>query len=772
MTVDVRPSTVGVDLLAAGRFHEALAPLRLALSLGDTAPATLLNLAIAEDRVGDRERARRLMRQVAVRLPEWDEPVLRLAESLRAAGEMVAAEEAYRQVLELNPNRLEALIALAGLLLMRGRAVDAREVLIRCCGIAPDNAEAWNTLGLALRATHAPSLALTAFITAQGLQPDCLDYVLAGVEVTLDAKEGEAELARLTAACVRNPLNPASQLGRGMLLERMGRRAEAIDALEAATELTRDAVAPLRLLAGVLARSSRVGHAEHVLRRLSTLDPGYPQGRNDHAAVLMRLHRHAEARTILLDVLESYGPNIAILCNLANATACVGLQDDAVDIVRRAISLDPRAMLPRRTLCNTLPYRDATTGAELLAAMRDCSAVMPRVAQPPLTNTADPDRRLVVGLLSGGLRSHPVGWLTVAGIEALDQDQFSLVCLAQNAAPEDPIARRYRTAAREWIEVDCLNDAALTTLARERGIDILIDLGGYGDGARMPACANRMAPVQIKWVGMQSHSSGLAEMDWFLTDRWETPDGFEPLYSEKLLRLPDGYVCYSPPPHAPDVVALPALANGFVTFGCFNNLAKITPRVIETWTKILQRMPTARLILKTHQLSDRATADGFLADFASLGIAGDRIELRGSSGHRAFMGEYGHVDIVLDPFPYSGGLTTCEALWMGVPTITLPGEIFASRHSASHMSNAGLADWVTDSVEDYVEMAVARAADLGALAELRAGLREKVRLSPLCDAQRFGRSLGMALRHTWRAWCSDQVARIHAVASSSIACST
>jgi protein O-GlcNAc transferase len=146
--------------------------------------------------------------------------------------------------------------------------------------------------------------------------------------------------------------------------------------------------------------------------------------------------------------------------------------------------------------------------------------------------------------------------------------------------------------------------------------------------------------------------------------------------------------------------------------------------------------------------------------------------LRGSSGHRAFMGEYGHVDIVLDPFPYSGGLTTCEALWMGVPTITLPGEIFASRHSASHMSNAGLADWVTDSVEDYVEMAVARAANLGALAELRAGLREKVRLSPLCDAPRFGRSLGMALRHTWRAWCSDQVARIHAVASSSIACST
>ncbi|HEX4368828.1 MAG TPA: tetratricopeptide repeat protein [Rhodopila sp.] len=753
MTIDVHPSTAGVDLLAAGRFRDALEPLRLARSLGDTTPAMLLNLAIAEDRAGDRERGRRLMRQVAVRLPDWDEPVLRLAESLRAAGETTLAEEAYRQVLDLNPSRPEALIALGGLLLMRGQGQDARTLLIGCCGVAPDNAEAWNTLGLALRATKAPNAALTAFIKAQTLQPDCLDYVLNGVDVTLDAGKGDAERARLAVAAEQDPLNPAIQLGRGMLLDRMGRRTEAIDVLEAAAALTPDVLVPLRLLGGVLARSSQVARAEQVLRRVSALDPDNPQVRNDHAAVLMRLHRHAEARALLLDVLDRHGPDIAILCNLANATACVGRQDEAVAIVRRAIRLDPRAVLPRRALCNTLPYRDATTGAELLAAMLDCSDVLPRIAPTPLGNLPQPDRKLVVGLLSGTLRSHPVGWLTVAGFEALDPDQFSLVCLTQNTAPEDPIARRYRAAATEWIEVDGLNDAALTALARERRIDILIDLGGYGDAARMLACANRLAPVQIKWVGMQAHSSGLAEMDWFLTDRWETPDGFDSLYSEKLLRLPDGYVCYSPPPHAPDVVALPAVTNGFVTFGCFNNLAKITPRVIETWAEILRRVPDSRLILKTHQLSDRPTADGFLAAFADHGIAADRIEPRGSSGHRAFMGQYGDVDIVLDPFPYSGGLTTCEALWMGAPTITLPGEIFASRHSASHMSNAGLPDWVAGSVDDYMNMAVNRAGDLTALADLRTRLRDQVRRSPLCDAPRFGRGLGSALRHTWQTWC-------------------
>jgi protein O-GlcNAc transferase len=755
MTVDTCSQPVGVALLAQGRFQDALAPLRLALSLGDTAPSTLLNLAIAEDRAGDRARGRRLMRQVAVRLPDWDEPVVRLAESLRAAGENAAAEQAYHQALELNPRRQEALIALGGLLLLRGQATSARDLLLRCCGIAPDNEEAWNTLGLALRATGTFGLALSAFVTAQRLKPDCVDYVLNGVDVTIQAHEGDPELARLSVACEQAPLNPALQIGRGMLLDRMGCRAAAIDALDAATELAPDALLPLRLLGGLLSRSSRVTQAEQVLRRVASLDPDDPQVANDHAVVLMRLHRHAEARAILQDILDRLGPYNSVLCNLANATACLGDQAQAVAIARRAIEADPVAVLPRRALCNVLPYNDGTSGQELLAAMRACSTALPRTPYPPCSNIPDPDRRLVIGLLSGTLRSHPVGWLTVAGIEALDPDQFSLVCLTQNAAPEDPMARRYRTAAREWIDVDGLSDDALTDLAREKGIDILIDLGGYGDAARMPACANRLAPVQIKWVGMQSHSSGLAEMDWFLTDRWETPDGFEQFYSERLLRLPDGYVCYSPPPHAPDVVAPPAATNGFITFGCFNNLAKITPRVIETWATILHRLPDAKLILKTHQLSDGPTADGFRADFAALGVGDDRIELRGSSGHRAFMGQYGDVDIVLDPFPYSGGLTTCEALWMGVPTVTLPGEFFASRHSLSHLSNAGLSNWATASLEDYIETAVSRAGDLPALIELRAGLRENVRRSPLCDAPRFGRNLGTALRRAWQAWCSE-----------------
>jgi protein O-GlcNAc transferase len=756
MTVDTGPRPVGVDLLAEGRFEDALAPLRQTVSLGDTTPTTILNLAIAEDRAGDRDRARRLIRLVASQFPAWDEPILRLAESLRAGGESTTAEEKYRQVLELNPWRQEAMMALAGLLLMRGEPEQARDLLLRCCGIAPDNAEAWNALGLALRETGAFSLALSAFVNAQRLRPDQVDYVLNGVEVTLNANEGDAELARLTVACEHTPLNPALQVGRGMLLDLLGCKVEAIDALEAATQMAPDAIVPLRLLSRLLAHSGRLDYTEKVMRRLCALDSDNRHESNNHAAVLMKMHRFGEARVILLENLELHGPSENALCNLANTTACLGEQDEAAKIARQAIERDPSAVLPRRALCSVLPYCEGITGTKLLEAMRECSAVLSRTPQPECGNDPEQNRPLIVGLLSGSLRSHPVGWLTVAGFEALDPDQFSLVCLTQKTSPKDPIARRFRAAARDWIEIDSLSDVALTDLARAMKIDILIDLGGYGEAARMLACANRLAPVQVKWVGMQSHSSGLAEMDWFLTDRWETPIGFERFYSEKLLRLPEGYVCYSPPPHAPDVVEAPALKNGFVTFGCFNNLAKITPRVVETWANILYRVPSARMILKTHQLSDAPTAKRFRANFAELGVSLDRIELRGSSGHRSFMGEYGDVDIVLDPFPYSGGLTTCEALWMGVPTITLPGEIFASRHSTSHLSNAGLADWVTASVDDYIEMAVARASDPAALAHLRSGLREQIRRSPLCDAPRFGRSLGAALREAWRSWCLER----------------
>lgn len=746
-------ATRGIALLASGRPVEACIQLRAAVALGDTSPVTVLNLALAEDQGGDRPRGRALMVGLAERLPEWPEPLLRLAESHRAAGEPDAAETAYRRTLERDPSRQEALLALSGLLIARGQPAEARDLLLRGLGRSPDRADAWDALGLALLGLGDPAIALTAFVEAQRLAPAVLDYVLHGLDAAAAAGMTEAEEARLALICAANPADPVPRAGLGVALERLGRRAEAIDSLLIAAALAPEAKLPALLLGGVLARSNRLREAEAALARAIELDPDNRGTLNDRAAVLMRMHRHAEARAVLLEHIDRFGEDVPSLCNLANATACLGWQSDAVAHARLAITMRPDLVLPRRALCNTLPYLDGVRAADLLAALRDCGARMPRVAMPALRNQPDPGRRLTVGLLSGTLKTHPVGWLTIAGFETLDPASFDLVCLVGNAQPNDPIARRFRAIARDWIEIDTLSDEALAHLARAQGVDVLIDLGGYGDAARMPACAHRLAPVQVKWVGMQNHSSGLAEMDWFLTDRWETPDGFEAVYSERLLRLPDGYVCYSPPPYAPDLAPPPSVRNGHVTFGCFNNLAKLTPATLEAWRLILERLPDARLILKTHQFSDAATAHRIRATF---GAAGDRVETRGSSGHRAFMGEYNDIDIALDPFPYSGGLTTIEALWMGVPTLMLPGEIFAARHSLSHMSNAGLEGWAAGDVAGYVDLAVAKASDIGALAELRAGLRARVKTSPLCDAPRFGRNLGRALRHAWMQWCDGR----------------
>jgi len=734
---------------------EALACLRAACAGGDRSPVTLLNLAIAEDRTGNAEHARDLMRELAAALPDWDEPPLRLAESLRREGDATGAEQAYAAVLEINPHREEALVGWAALMLQRRDGAGAQPLLWRCVSINPERAEAWDALGLALMSSGDCGAAEAAFGEAHRLAPAVLSYAMHLVEAAHAAGTLEAALARLDVCAEADPLNPAVHAARGLALETLGRRSEAIDALETASALAPDVAEPAVMAGRLLARANRLRDAEATLRRAEELAPNDYAVRNDHAAVLMRLQRHAIARGKLESILQDRGPEPCVLSNLAVVLVSLGRQAEGEEAARQAIALDPMMPLARRTLANALGYRTGVGGAELLSALRDCGERLPRVGMGEFGNVPDPERRLRIGVLSGSLRAHPVGWLTVAGFEALDAAEFEIVCLAQNVS-SDTIARRFRALAAGWHEVDLLDDPAVARLGRELGIDVLIDLGGYGESGRMAACAYRLAPVQVKWVGMQNHSTGLSEIDWFISDRWETPPELEQYYSERILRLPDGYVCYSPPAYAADVGPLPAAANGFVTFGCFNNLAKVTPEVIGTWARILGLVPGARLVLKTYQFSEPESVARVRSAFAQHGVSAERVELRGASPHREFMGEYNQIDLVLDPFPYSGGLTTCEALWMGVPTVTLPGETFASRHSMSHLSNAGLGDWVAADLEDYVKLAVAKASDLDALATLRAGLRARVKASPLCDAARFGRNLGAALRHAWTEWCVGQ----------------
>lgn len=740
-------AVLGMAHLHEERWDAALAALRQARALGDGSAVTQLNMALAEDRLGLDGRAR--MRALARHCPDWDEPPLRLAESFRRADEAVLAMLEYERVLECNPNRPEALLGLGVLCLGAGDAVRAQVLLLRCCGVAPRQAEAWDALGFALLATGEAARAESAFAEAQRLRPDDVGMALRRVEAACAAGSTAGELARLEVATERDPLDVAQLTARGVLLGRLGRPEEAADILETAVVLAPDAPLPAAAWANSLLHASRFLQAVPALQRASALAPANMALANDHAAALNRVHRYREGQEILEGLIATHGEQPALLCNLCNSLVSLGFQSEGVDVARRATEMAPELHLGWRTLLSALSYCDGIAGEALSAVARQAGATLPRGTAEPPDRPGGDDRRLRVGLLSPNLRTHPVGWLTLAAFEALDPAGFELVCFGQ-APSDDPVARRFRAVASAWHRVIGRPAAAGAATVREAGIDVLIDLGGWGDQGTLGICALRPAPVQIKWVGMQSHTTGLPEIDWFLTDKWETPEGTDQLYSERLLRLPDGYVCYSAPPDAPEVPPLPADSTGAVTFGCFNNLAKITPATVAAWARVLARVPDSRLLLKTHQFSDPVTSARMRAAFAACGVDPARIETRGSSSLRAQLAQHADIDIVLDPFPYSGGLTTCEALWMGVPVVTMPGESFASRHSASHLSNVGLPEWIAGDVDEYVDIAAHRAADLPGLRRLRAELRPRMRASPLCDAPRFAANLAAALRFAWQ----------------------
>ncbi len=746
-------AVLGMAKLAASRPQEARVALRRALALGDTSAGTLLNLALAEGATGDLERALSLVAEAEAAAPDWVEPLLRRGELLRRAGDKEGAATAYEATLTRDPARPEALLGLASLHIARGDGARAQMLLLQACAASPERAETWDALGLALMLTGDATAAEAAFGEAARLEPKAIPWALHRAEAAFAAGRAEVELTRLEQT---QDNAPATLAARGLLLDRLGKRAEAIDLLEAAVILAPSSALIARVRADALTRTLDAAAAVTAIERALELDPKSVDLRNNLGAALVRAHRHGDARTVLEALVAEIGPRPGPLCNLANARVSSGDQEGGLAAAREAVAANPEEPIAWRALANSLVYHPAATGAALREVAERGAALLHAPPPPTLTNNRNPARRLRLGLLSATLKTHPVGWLTLAGFEALNPAQFEIVAFSQPLGPHpDTMARRFRALASEWVVVDTDTPAIRAERIRRHGIDILIDLGGHGDQGWAATCAWRAAPVQIKWVGAQSHTSGIAAMDWFVTDRWESPPDAEAQHTEKLLRMPDGYCCYSPPPYAPDVAPLPALANGFITFGCFNNLAKITPQVIGAWARILARVDGGRLLLKAHQFGDKDIAAAVHARFASLGIDPARVGLRGASPHRALLEQYAAVDIALDPFPYTGGLTTCEALWMGVPVVTRPGDYFATRHSASHLANVGLGDWIAPDIDAYVALAASRAADIPALAALRDELRQRAAASPLCDAPRFGRNLATTLREVWRQWCEE-----------------
>jgi predicted O-linked N-acetylglucosamine transferase (SPINDLY family) len=361
---------------------------------------------------------------------------------------------------------------------------------------------------------------------------------------------------------------------------------------------------------------------------------------------------------------------------------------------------------------------------------------------------------LRVGFVSGDLHRHPVGYFMESTFQELARGPLELYAYA-NQPMDDDLTEHIRPCFKAWHDIWEVEDEAVAHLIRTDDIDILVDLSGHTAHHRLPVFARKPAPVQVTYLGY-SGTTGLSTMDYILGNRWLMPEGEPNWHTETPFRLPDTQLCFTPP--ALDVVVEPppALRNGYVTFGNYNNLAKMNDASIACWARILQTVPSSRLVLKAKQLDGSDVHARVLERFATFGIAAERLSLLGHSASFAeHMQSYGLMDIALDPFPYNGTTTTMDCLWMGVPVLTLTGDRYIDRVGTSILQILDLQEWVASSQDDYVARAARLAADVQALATLRAGLRERFVASPLCDAPRFAANLERAFRDMWQAWCAN-----------------
>jgi predicted O-linked N-acetylglucosamine transferase (SPINDLY family) len=360
---------------------------------------------------------------------------------------------------------------------------------------------------------------------------------------------------------------------------------------------------------------------------------------------------------------------------------------------------------------------------------------------PPDTRPYDRDM-LRIGYLSADFRRHSVAYFFEPLLTHLDRSRFECVCYAAMENP-DAVTERLEAASDQWRWVAGMDDTQLAAQIREDGIDIVVDLSGHTAGNRLLALQRRPARIQATWLGYPN-TTGMSSVDYRIIDDITDPPDTVVFSTEKLAPVEDGFLCYQPPSDAPEVAPLPALSHGRVTFGSFNNLRKVTPAVIALWARVLAGVDGSRLLLKARSLGDAPTAQHY-RDM-------ERVELRGPVAEPAgHLDSYRDVDIALDPFPYNGTATTCEALLMGVPVVTLCGNRHAGRVGASLLTQVGLTELIAEDVDGYIETAVALATDRERLAGLRAGLRARMAASPLCDRAGFARHMEAALWDVARA---------------------
>ena len=577
---------------------------------------------------------------------------------------------------------------------------------------------------------------------------DCLH--LMGV---LANQTGRSELAArlIGEAIARDGGDPACHSNLGNALHALGRLEEAGESYRRALALKPDYAGARYNLASLLQAQGRCTEAVEQFERALALWPGHSDLHNNLGAALLELGRLTEAIAHFERALALKPDHAEARNNLGKGCQELGRMEEAVEHYRHALALRPDYAEAHSNLLMTLTYLPDCPADRLFAEHREYGRRHHRPTRPH-ANPRAPERRLRVGYVSGDFRRHVVGFFVEPVLAAHDREVVSIHCYSETRRP-DAATARLKAMAESWCDTAGLGDEAMAARIRADGIDILVDLAGHSAFNRLPVFALKPAPLQATWLGYPG-TTGLAAMDYRLVDPVSDPEGSaDTLATEALVRLRDGFLCYQPPP-APE----PEREPGPLTFGSFNNLNKLSPPVLTLWAELLRRLPKTHLLLKSRQLADDAVARTLRRAFEKRGIAGERLALRGwTAGPEAHLETYRRVDIALDPFPYAGTTTTCEALWMGVPVVTLAGDRHAARVGASLLSHLGLEELIAADEAEYLEIAASLAANPGPRALLRASLRSRIVASPLGNAAALARRLEAAYRTMWHRWCAGEM---------------
>lgn len=582
----------------------------------------------------------------------------------------------------------------------------------------------------------------------------------------------------------------------GMLFAQTGRMEEGLNLLRRSIEIAPQAPELLNNFAAILGSSGQHAEAAAMLQESLRLRPGqqhalynlgvaYERAGNLQQAAgslreaIARFPRYAEAHNALGNVLRKAGRNEqAAKCHYAavrhrpdyaeafNSLATVygelGRQAEATACRRKVVDLRPDSVRDHSDLLYDIHY-DAAVSAEAIFeehlrwAQRHAEPLAARVLPHP--NSRELGRRLKVGYVSSDFRGHPITRFQEGVLAHHDREAFEVFCYS-NVAEPDAVTARIRSYADQWREVRSLDDERLAQMIRDDGIDVLVDLTGHAAGDRLLTFARSPAPVQVTCNGY-INTTGMTAMGYRLTDALHDPPGLsDHLHTERLIRLPQCNWCYRPDDSSPVVLPSPRLSRAGVTFGSLNKLYKATPQMATLWAQILNQVPNSRLVLVMHG-EDRANPS-VRHSLVRLGIPSDRLELLGKARSRDdYLARFGQIDIALDTFPFNGITTTCDALWMGVPVVSLCGQTHVSRAGLSILTNLGLPDLVAASPEQYVEYAVRLARDTERLSELRNGTRDRMERSPLRDERGYTVAVEAAYRSMWSSWCDTQPARLN-----------